>query len=223
MRDDFDSFGDNSGMPEEGLGPWATDQETSFHRLVNPPPQLSRSSHPWHTLRRRWKWAAGILAGVLVLAFLFAPVDGPIGTPFLRSFQHLHIPDPSHPTDSSLAGSSRHNGSVVMEHRVVARVTGLYRTSHLWRIRLQLTNRGSEPLLAEVGMTAELTIRGREWSPINPEASANDFYTAINPGQTVTGWLVFPVSRTPSGPVALTLPHLFRLNTPLWTLVIPLH
>ena len=206
----------SSGLSPDLEGAGAED----FRRIIPPP------SRPVHRadgtgLPPRWKWMALGLGGALALTLLLAPIDGPIGSPFLRSFQHLTIPNPSRPTDRSLGGTTASGTRGTTTHHFTVSVLGVQRSLHWLKLRVEMTNRGATPVLAEAGTTATLTAGGHVVSAVNPEASRNDFYTAINPGQSVTGWLAFPLSHRTPGSLDLTIPHLFRLNTPLWTERVP--
>lgn len=204
-----------------GLSPDADGAGTDDFRRIIPPPShpVNRAPGAGHPLR--WKWTALGLGGALALTLLLAPIDGPIGSPFLRTFQHLTIPNPSRPTDRSLGGAATRGATSTTTHRFTVAVLGVQRSPHWLKLRVAMTNTGATPVLAEAGTTATLTADGQVISTVNPETSRNDFYTAINPGQSVTGWLAFPLAHRASEPLDLTIPHLFRLNTPLWTERVP--
>ena len=200
--------------------PGSNRSSDQFQRIIPPPTGPFGTAAPWGGLRRRWQWLALGLAAAVALTFLAAPINGPLGSPFLRVFRHTTIPDPSYPSDRSLGGSAPSDGGV-SSHQFSIDILTVRTSSNAWRLRVAMTNRGATPVLAEAGTTATLTIGGHIVSTVNPEASRNDFYTAINPGQTVTGWLEFPMTGAPTGQVDLTIPHLFRLNTPFWTARVP--
>lgn len=195
-------------------------ESEDFHRIIPPPSRpVERSSGAVPPVR--WKWMALGLGSLLTLTLLLAPINGPLGSPFLRPFRHLTIPDPSHPTDRSLGGPANPSARGVTDHHFAIAILGVKKSAHWWRLRVEMTNTGTTPVLAQAGTTATLTVGGQLVSSVNPEASRNDFYTAINPEHTVTGWLAFPMSAHYHAPVTLTIPHLFRLNTPLWTARVP--
>jgi len=110
----------------------------------------------------------------------------------------------------------------VSAHGAILTLHAMQRTPHAVRLAVSLTNTGSSVLWAAMGAEAQLqTGQGERW-PVNEEASANDFYAGINPGQTVSGWLVFPVSQNAGGPTVLMIPSLYRAGGGLWTMVLPL-
>ncbi len=205
-----------------GLSPDGDRNRADDFRRIIPPPSRPVHRADSSGLHRHWKGIAVGLGVALALTLLLAPINGPLGTPFLRPFQHLTIPNPSRPTDRSLGGAATVGATGTTTHRFTVAILHIQRSAHWLKLRVEMTNTGTTPVLAEAGTTATLTTGGQVVSTVNPEASRNDFYTAINPGQSVTGWLAFPVSHRTPRALVLAIPHLFRLNTPLWTERVPI-